>query len=113
MKRQTYIWVTSSFVALHRWADAPAEVSFLRSFHRHVFNVKVHLPVTHSDRDIEFFTFKKVLDDFLQKKFAGGEHDKSCEMFAEEILNSFPVALSVQVDEDGENGAMVVNVADE
>lgn len=110
-KRDTYIWVTASFVAFHRWVKAPEQVAFLRDYHRHVFNVKVHVPVTHDDRDVEFFMFKKELEAFLTLHFAGGRHDMSCEMFADRILDEFPGAQSAQVDEDGENGALVCRKA--
>jgi hypothetical protein len=110
-KRTTYVWVTASFVAFHRWAKAPDHVAFLRDFHRHIFNVKVHVPVTHADRDVEFFMFKKDLESFLTLRFADRRHDMSCEMFASAILDEFPGIQSAQVDEDGENGALVVREA--
>lgn len=56
------IYVRTSFVGFHKWETAPQEVSFLRDLHRHIFNVKVTLQVSHSDRDVEFFLLKKDVD---------------------------------------------------
>jgi hypothetical protein len=104
---KTSIWVTSQFVGFHRWVNAPDDVAFLRSYHRHVFHVKVHIPVTHQDRDVEFFTFKKRLDAYLSVAFHETKFDQSCEMIAEKILGAFDCASVVEVSEDGENGAIV------
>lgn len=100
------IYVKTQFEALHRWVHAPEEVAFLRDYHRHCFHVKVGFNVTHSDRDIEFFIFKKQLDKFLKKNFEGGSFNMSCEDFALSILRYFRCEF-VEVSEDGDNGAVV------
>ncbi len=110
MKRQ--VWITTKFEAYHKWEDAPDHVSFLRNLHRHVFKVKVTIDVKHDNRDIEFFTFKWWLEEFIKEKFEKKEVG-SCEMIAEEIFkhivrNKYPDRnITVEVSEDGENGAIV------
>lgn len=103
---QASIWVTTTFVGFHRWKDAPDEVAFLRSWHRHVFHVKVTKQVSHMNRDIEFFLLKRDVDEFVQKKFNGQRFEYSCEQLAQQILEHVE-ASSVEVSEDKENGAIV------
>lgn len=116
------IYIRTSFVGFHLWKDAPNEVGFLRNLHRHIFNVKVAVEVSHSDRDVEFFMMKKDVnfvisrfdtpfsDDgvFLDWKMVG-----SCEMVAEKIIQDLWLmnykVISVEVDEDGENGSIIFN----
>ena len=50
-----HIYIQTQFTGYHRWDDAPDCVAFLRNTHRHVFHVKVTVPVQHNDRAIEFF----------------------------------------------------------
>ena len=64
-----YIYINTQFEGFHCWKEAPIEVSFLRNFHRHMFKVKVWIEVRSNDREIEFFMFKKdvnnIIKDFL------------------------------------------------
>ncbi len=107
-----FIYVTEQFEAFHRWKDAPDEVAFLRSMHRHMFHVKVTIEVKHDDRDIEFIMFKRKVRDFLREKYEMKEGIGSCEMIAESIIEylkkEYPGRdVVVEVSEDGENGAIV------
>ena len=101
----SFIYAKSQFEAFHRWKDAPEDVEFLRSFHRHIFHVKVTFEVQHNNRNIEFFQFKRKLDFFLGG-YTGRSFEFSCEQLAEQVLVHFR-AHSVEVSEDGENGAVV------
>lgn len=103
---KTLVWITTEFVGFHRWVDAPDEVAFLRDWHRHIFKVKIAVKVTHSDRDVEFFIFKKQVKEFLDNKYQNRQFESSCEMIAEHIAKHFN-AFRVSVSEDGENGAIV------
>lgn len=107
------IWVTADFRALHRWEGCHiAEVDYLREWHRHCFKVKVTCPVAHSDRDLEFMMVQKVLREVIHD-YEGQHVDMSCEMFAEDIRRHMNTVIgrevveSVEVSEDGENGAIV------
>lgn len=106
-----FIFITAEFEAFHQWPDAPLAVEFLKYKHRHVFKVKVHLSVKHDDRQLEFFTLKDSLSMFLQNRFGRTTSTRSCEMFAKEIHekwglnNKYPI-ISIEVSEDGENGAV-------
>lgn len=111
--------VRTKFEALHRWKDAPLHVQFLRSYHRHIFHVTVYIDVDHNERQVEFFTFKTKLDEWIRNVFGpsyGAEGlylhrlEFSCETMAEMILTQFEDATSVEVSEDGENGAHVCDL---
>lgn len=105
------ITVTADFVAQHRWQACPFdEFAFLREWHRHKFLVYLIVPVSHGDRQLEFFDvqskLKKILDLYYGRKF-----EWSCETFAEQIIlnmieRGVPV-ISCTVSEDGENSATV------
>lgn len=100
------IWVTTKFAAFHYWKDAPDQVAFLRSSHRHLFHVKAFWEVNHNDRDLEFFIQKEKLEDYVRTNLEGKTFAASCEMLAEKILNALGCCY-VDVSEDGENGAFV------
>lgn len=102
-----FIWITTSFEGFHRWLNAPYEEAFLRNIHRHLFQVKIYIEVFNNERDIEFFKFKKYINEFDGfKKYVDG----SCEFFSdrlyEYIENKYPNRNAViEISEDGENGS--------
>ena len=107
-RRLSLIYVTFDIEGIHAWKDAPEEVAFLRNDHRHLFKYKVHIEVKHNDRDIEFFLFQREMLEACATHPPYG----SCEMRAEQLLeylqNNYPGRnVSVEVSEDGENGAIV------
>ena len=106
VKIKTVVWVTTQFEAFHRWKNAPNDVSFLRDYHRHIFHVKVGVEVSHGDREIEFFQFKRKVERRVECVWKGKKFDGSCEMIAED-LRAYLGASFVTVSEDGENGATV------
>ena len=103
------IFITFQKEGIHCYPAAPDGVEFLKSPHRHIFHFRVTVQVFHNDRDLEFILFKRELeglykDSILQMDF------QSCEMLAEELINyiysKYPGrSISVEVSEDGENGA--------
>lgn len=119
------ITVRHSFNALHRWVEAPPEVSFLRNAHRHEFTVCLTVEVTHGDRQVEFFILQKFLATCVRRLFGTqglhtvGKDDSpelnlglpivyhSCEDMAEAVLLDFErmgyKVSAVSVSEDGEN----------
>ena len=105
-RNKVEIFVTGRFTALHKWGQAPEEVMFLRSLHRHEFHFKVFWEVGHSDRDLEFFIMKRKIANFVAVEFHEKDlGEKSCEMIAEIIMKKFDAAR-VEISEDGENGAI-------
>lgn len=113
------IVVKTQYEGIHCWPEAPDEVKFLRSLHRHIFNVEVEVEVHNDDRDIEFIMLKHQINYWLNLQFDddGVWHmgRLSCEQVAEmvidlvqEKLDDKERAISCYVDEDGENGAKVV-----
>ncbi len=103
-----YIEVKTKFTGFHRWKKAPKEVKFLRDYHRHEFNVILSFEVQDSDRELEFFMVKKVLDDYLKDKYEGKKFDLSCEMIAQNLVEQFN-AFACRVQEDDQNAGVVIN----
>ena len=109
------IFITTQFEGLHRWKDAPEEVSFLRAYHRHIFHVRFEVDVTEEDREIEFVLLKRELTKLVNTLFAGTNLDDSCESIAKKIVDFMTRsygpcpnrAARCEVSEDGENGAIV------
>jgi hypothetical protein len=66
----------------------------------------VTLNVGHNDRKIEFFMFKKKLDQYIRATYEDRCFDLSCEQIAEDLLVHFRAKV-VTVGEDGENAASV------
>lgn len=109
MAYKSAIWITTQFEANHCWNGCPFDdVDFLRDRHRHIFHVKLTVPVTHSDRDVEFIRFKRQVKEFIKTAWPDGElGSMSCEMIGAQILDYFQDASVCEVSEDGENGAIV------
>lgn len=113
---QTEVWCTLQVEGTHNWPGCPFdEVAYLRDPHRHVFHVKAYVPVTHSDRDVEFIMLKHKIRGYFESEYWNHEQSllvfgpKSCEMIAQELIQQFGLSRC-EVSEDGENGAIVVKV---
>ena len=103
----TKVWVTTQFEGFHRWQMAPENVAFLRDVHRHLFHVRLSVPVQDLDREVEFFTLKAMVDKYIAEKWEGRVFNASCEMIAIDLMEKFAEATMVEVSEDGENGGTV------
>lgn len=119
------IYAKVSFEGIHRWPDAPDEVIYLRNPHRHIFNVKASVEVSHNNREIEFIMLGHALNTmFKDLAIASGDSNGvwnmgavSCEDVAEMAMAYVRYKLglpdetyvAVQVDEDGENGCIVTS----
>lgn len=117
------VYAKVSFEGIHCWPDAPDEVKFLRSPHRHIFNVKASVEVTQNNREIEFIMLGHRLKELFKGLAANDENGVwnmgtvSCEDVAEMAMAYIRYKLglpdemyiSVQVDEDGENGCIVTS----
>lgn len=115
MKLKYSVIVQTSVEGLHNWPLASTifpEVGFLSDIHRHIFHIKACLPVTHTDRDVEFIMFKRELTEYLNETYYSEVRKclffgpESCEMIATKILQKFNCTW-VEVFEDAENGARV------
>lgn len=108
-----HIFVTTKFEGTHCYPDAPEEVEYLRHPHRHLFGVQLIVEVFHNERELEFIMVKHRLEEFIKKTFKPGT-SMSCETMAEEIYRFVRETyddertVKVQVDEDGENGAILL-----
>lgn len=112
IKTKTYITVKNQFIGFHSWPDAPKEVGWLASTHRHLFKIETTLEVEHDDRDCEFFIVQNLIYQYLINSVGPDLGKRSCEMLAKQILEHCAVVLeykvkSVKVMEDDENFATV------
>lgn len=105
------VFVTLRVVGFHCWPDAPAVVSYLAARHRHVFGIRVEWAVDHEERQVEFHIAQGWIRDALVSAFGmepmefGG---RSCETIAQLLWDRLEVKpVSVEVNEDGENGAVL------
>lgn len=105
---KTEVYCTVLFEGIHCWPECPFdEVKYLRDPHRHVFYIRAFKKVNHDDRDVEFIMLKHQIERYLSTVYPGGEIGrKSCEMLAEELINTFELS-ACDVSEDNENGAIV------
>lgn len=108
-----------SIAGLHNWPKAPERRAYLRSLHRHMFEVAVSVEVTHSERDVEFHDLQDTIVR-LFKSMGRQYHPatplqsfgpRSCEALAGELLvmliREGYAVTGVSVSEDGENTAVV------
>jgi hypothetical protein len=104
----TVVYCTVLFEGIHCWPDCPfEEVKYLRDPHRHIFHIKAYNRVHHDDRDVEFIMLKHRVEEYLHRKFPGGQMGKtSCEMLGRDLMEHFGL-IEVEVNEDGENGAVI------
>ena len=103
------------FEGWHRWPDAPQEYDYLSNLHRHMFHVTAWFRVDdmvepHNHRQVEFIDVKRQVLDWCRDKMDDASFDPevlnwSCERWAREICHEFRFE-SVEVSEDGENGAL-------
>lgn len=106
------IKVQTRFEFEHCWPDAPDGVAFLRNLHRHEFHVCVVMEVDHDDRELEFILVKRDLDNQIEDSKQLWPTSASCEQMAFWIggylLGKYGERhITVEVSEDGENGAIV------
>lgn len=115
---QTTIFCRTEFEGTHCYPEAPEEVAYLRSEHRHMFGVEVRMDVYHDDREVEFIMLKHFVSGWIDERLKRGEKvaklgAMSCEQVAKELIveleQRFGMArhLVVAINEDGENGAIV------
>ena len=103
------VWVTFQRVGFHRYLNAPEDVSYLASRHRHVFKFKVSISVTHNERELEYHQLLNWMNSLYETAELDAS-DKSCESLAEELITciiaKYPDrVVTVDVSEDGECGS--------
>jgi hypothetical protein len=110
---RTYAKISTVLRAVHQWSGCTIKsVDFLRHPHHHEFKIIVLIEQFHDDRDIEYISFQRRIDSFLQinKKL----YNSSCEMLAKKIKEYVERIhpdrdVKVEVNEDGYYGAVVEN----
>lgn len=110
----TEVAIRTNFAGLHHWPEAPKEVEFLRNLHRHLFGVRVNVSVAHSDRDVEFFLLQRDVEKYgihTLVRHLEQNPRMSCEQMAQWIAEKVHErgyrVIQVEVNEDGENGAIL------
>lgn len=101
------IWVTFQRAGFHKYPNAPDDVSYLASVHRHLFKFKVSIEVFHDDREVEFHQFLRWLEGLYDKALILDY--RSCEMIADELVKLIKDAypgrdIEIEISEDGECG---------
>lgn len=100
---------------IHRWPNPCVDrVKFLDAPHTHMFGFRIKMPVTHTERDVEFFDFKAKVIEYVTNKYGTlpkletciNFGDCSCETIALDILKKFN-ALEVEVQEDEQDSAVI------
>ena len=110
-----YITVKNQFDDLHCYPNAPEQVSYLRSNHRHTFMLESTLQVFHEDRELEFYMVKDYIDSILVE-IKGMEINKSCENICSFVMDKLMEKYGTQrfyrisCSEDGWNKATVESV---
>lgn len=114
---KSFIKIRTEFAGIHCYPDAPDEVAYLRQPHRHLFKVIAQIQVYSDDRELEFIIVKKDLHNALREEKLAFKQTASCEQMAEQIRaylakrwitnNECYRDIIVEVNEDGENGAVV------
>lgn len=108
IRSKVFVEIRTSFIGFHAWPDAPEDVAFLRTRHRHVFHVRARKEVLFLNRSIEFFTLKNKITRYIHDHYPDGElYNLSCEMFALGLADVFDLA-ECEVSEDGENSGIVM-----
>jgi len=120
LKYNRTIWVTFRVEGTHCYPAAATDpalksVDFLQYPHRHLFGFRVSIEVQHNERDIEFIIFKRWLQSLYETNSVLDLNGKSCETIAEELIEKIHAkypgrAISVSVDEDGENGCLLQSI---
>lgn len=110
---RAFINVTTTAEFIHSYPDAPEEVSFLRSPHRHLLHIAAEIEVFSDDRELEFILVKRDLDLYLKCLKLDTPSISSCERIGHLILEHLQIKygdnrdITVSVSEDGENGAVI------
>jgi uncharacterized protein YqgQ len=105
------IWIRFDLPGIHCYPNAPEEVAYLRSPHRHLFKFKITISVYHDDREIEYHMFMNWIKSLYSSSVLQLDY-KSCEHIARELLEQviakYPGRTTeVEVSEDGECGSIV------
>jgi len=114
---RTEVCATVRLPAFHRWPDAPEDVGYLRSRHRHLLTVRVWMAVRHANREVEFHQLQRQISALLLDLLPAcnpGELEMgafSCEHVANLLYENADRLCGtpsvVEVWEDDENGVRV------
>lgn len=110
--RKLFITVKNQFDDVHCYPNAPEEVSFLKSLHRHTFMIETTIQVFHEDRELEFYMVKDYIDTLISD-IKNSDVSKSCENICVMILDKLKQKYgterkyTISCSEDGWNKATV------
>lgn len=110
------VYCSFAFESWHNWPGATGPYSYLASSHRHMFHVFVQASVTDNEREIEIIEMRGRFLYYANTSLVGKASEPvpySCETMAEMLINHAKKmyghhrSYSVEVSEDGENGAVL------
>jgi len=108
----TSVWASFTAERIHRWPKADQLddhlVQHLTYAHQHLFQVRVTVAVTDTDREVSFERLRSEAR-FMFDETIPSNSTMSCErmasVLATNLLQTYPALLEVVVSEDGLNGA--------
>ncbi len=113
-KVNTSIWVTFQKIGYHKYPNAPKDVDYLESRHRHLFKFRVSITVHHDEREIEYHQFLNKILSWYETDLE--VNNSSCETIARLLVEKIRLdydcsrrVVSVEVSEDGECGSVVTS----
>lgn len=85
---KTVVEIQVTIEGYHQYNEAPKEVNFLSSKHRHQFHIQAGYEVTDLNREKEIFIQRDILKDYLNEAFGIPCEfgNMSCEMIAKELI---------------------------
>ena len=109
MKKQVVL--DFDIVGFHKWDEAIEEVNYLANKHRHLFQTRIHIDVSHNDREKEIFIETDKAIFYLTESYGTpcNFEGMSCEDIAQDLLEygMEDGYVKVEVYEDGKGGAIV------
>lgn len=109
----TFISITTRAEFIHSYPNAPEQVHFLRSPHRHILHISAEIEVFSDDRELEFIVVKRDLEFFIRTLGLEMHSTRSCETVGRSILEYLKEeygarrSVTITVSEDGENSAII------
>lgn len=119
MKKKTFVYCTFQQEGYHCYPEADKlpstatgdeyDVSHLALRHFHYFNFKVHVEVSHENRDIEFIQLRRKIMNLYKEGQLELNH-KSCEMMSDDLWETLSEwyphsAIKIDISEEGINGS--------
>lgn len=103
-----YVVTYNLIEGYHKYPEAPEFCDYLSHKHRHLFEIRCWIRVSHNEREIEINKMQEAINNYLHKRFGTPCQfgDMSCESICDAILEMNAGTMAkIQVLEDGFGGA--------